>query len=53
MQNHIVQVKSYVWCDVHGQVHQRTGDPHDMGYAECHTHEWRELYTVGYKGEKF
>lgn len=37
-------LRSHVYCDVHGCVHERTGDPYDMGKPECKRENWRALY---------
>ena len=34
--------KGYVWCDVHGSVHEATNQ--DDGTPECSAQEWRTLW---------
>ncbi len=42
-----------VWCDIHGCVHDDSGDPYSYGYEqsgetpECSNKDWRKLWVGG------
>ena len=42
----------YVWCDIHGCIHDETHDPYDYGVsaddAECGPSDWRKLWAGAY-----
>ena len=50
-------VDDYVYCDVHGTIHERSIDPYDYGYGvtdvpgdnepECGPIDWRKLWIGG------
>ncbi len=40
----LVVERSAVWCDSHGAVHDRDGDPYDEGIRACGKEVWRDLY---------
>jgi len=47
-------VIDYIWCDVHGCIHEATYDPYDYGYEhtgeapECTIADWHKLWIGGY-----
>lgn len=40
------RAEGYVWCDVHGSIHERTNDPYGYGddEPECGVQDWRKLW---------
>jgi hypothetical protein len=40
-----VPAPSYVWCDVHGEIHRDRPDVHDEGMEECDDKHWRPVYV--------
>jgi len=45
-------VDGYVWCHQHGNVHQKTRDPYQMGREDwCGPKEWRDIQVVLIKGD--
>jgi hypothetical protein len=41
----VVRVHGYVWCHIHGAVHEDVGDPFDDG-TPCGAREWQTLWMV-------
>jgi hypothetical protein len=39
-----VEVEGYVWCDHHGEVHDRKRDAYEEEAEECNPENWRTLY---------
>jgi hypothetical protein len=39
-----VRAHSYVWCDVHCEIHQRVTNPYDDGNV-CGKRHWRKVYV--------
>lgn len=47
---HLKRVSEWIWCDVHGCVHERKSDPYqDETY--CKALEWRPLFVHARKSE--
>lgn len=38
------EVVGYVWCDIHGGVHNDTTDPYGIGHPDCDRAEHRRLF---------
>lgn len=46
-----VPVTSMVFCLTHGEIHEATTDPYDVGADECSVAAHRRLYWLSRKGD--
>lgn len=49
----MVEMQSYVWCDMHGCVHESNDGYYDAGEAGCNCDNWRPIFIDGERGEVF
>lgn len=42
----IAKLTTHVYCDLHGNVHEKNKNPYDAAVPECSSMYWHALYVI-------
>jgi hypothetical protein len=46
-------IRSYVWCDFHGEIHERRRDFYEAHEEDCGDANWRKVYIASDDPDEF